>query len=108
MKRRLVVIGAAATAVIVLAGGGAYVYFFSGLRSSPSPLALSTPNASASAAPAGGLAGSWTVATRPVAGYPGQELLLGGNSQKQTVAPNPNPRGRLNRGGGRSSYHVSA
>ena len=108
MKSRLLVIGIAGAAVIVLAGGGAYVYFFSGLRSSPSPLALSTPNASASAAPAGGLAGSWTVATGSVAGYRVKELFVGESSKHEAVAQTSNVRGSLTVSGDSSGYQVTA
>ena len=40
MKGRLLVAAVATIAVVALVGGGAYVYFFSGLRSSPSALGL--------------------------------------------------------------------
>jgi polyisoprenoid-binding protein YceI len=107
MKRRLLVIGVASVAVIVLAGGGAYVYFFSGLRSSPAPLALSTPSASASAAPAGGLAGNWTVTTGSVAGYRVKELFVGDTSKHEAVAQTTNVSGSLTVSGDPSAYQVT-
>ncbi len=107
MKRHLLVIGVASVAVIVLAGGGAYVYFFSGLRSSPAPLALSTPNASASAAPAGGFAGNWTVITGSVAGYRVKELFVGETSKHEAVAKTSNVSGSLAVSGDPSAYQVT-
>jgi polyisoprenoid-binding protein YceI len=107
MKGRLLVIGVGSVAVIVLAGGGAYVYFFSGLRSSPAPLALSTPSASASAAPAGGLAGNWTVTTGSVAGYRVKELFVGETSKHEAVAQTSNVSGSLTVSGDPSAYQVT-
>jgi polyisoprenoid-binding protein YceI len=104
----LIIAAAAGFAVVVLAAGGAYVYFFSGLRSSPAPLALSTPNASASAAPAGGLAGSWTVATGSIAGYRVKELFVGETSKHEAVAQTSTVSGSLTVSGDSSGYQVTA
>jgi polyisoprenoid-binding protein YceI len=87
MRRKLwiPVIGLATLAV--LAAGGAYVYFFSGLRSAPPVLALSspTPTASSSAsAPAG--TGNWTVASGSLAGYRVTEQFVGQSSTHEAVA----------------------
>src|SRR6266478_9322630 len=91
MKSRFLIAGAAVIAVIALAGGGAYVYFFSGLRSSPNALGLSaSPSAQASTSPsastAGSLAGSWTVTTGSLAGYRVKELFVGETSKHDAVA----------------------
>src|SRR5207245_10766025 len=89
MRNRLIIAGAAIVAVVTLAGGGAYVYFFSGLRSSPSALGLSaTPSSAASGSPitTGSLAGSWTVSTGSVAGYRVKELFVGQTSKHEAVA----------------------
>jgi polyisoprenoid-binding protein YceI len=107
MKVRILVAGVAGVAVVALAAGGAYVYFFSGLRSSPSPLALSTPTASASAAPAGGLAGTWTVTTGSVAGYRVKELFVGETSKHEAVAQTSTVSGSLTVGGDPSGYQVT-
>jgi polyisoprenoid-binding protein YceI len=107
MKSRFIIAGVAGVAALALAGGGAYVYFFSGLRSSPSPLALSTPNASASAAPAGGLDGSWTVTTGSVAGYRVKELFVGETSKHEAVAQTSNVSGSLTLSGDPSAYQVT-
>jgi polyisoprenoid-binding protein YceI len=107
MRTRLIVAGVAGVAVVALAGGGAYVYFFSGLRSSPAPLALSTPSASASATPAGGLAGTWTVTTGSVAGYRVKELFVGETSKHEAVAQTSTVSGSLTVSGDSSAYQVT-
>jgi polyisoprenoid-binding protein YceI len=107
MKGRLLAAGVAGVAVVALAAAGAYVYFFSGLRSSPSPLALSTPVASDSAAPAGGLAGTWTVTTGSVAGYRVKELFVGETSKHEAVAQTSAVSGTLTVSGDSSGYQVT-
>jgi polyisoprenoid-binding protein YceI len=85
-------IGLAAAVLIVVAGAaGAYAYFFSGLRTSPKPLALSSPAAAsapaASAAPAGsGLSGRWTVSQGSQVGYRVKEQFVGETSTHEAVA----------------------
>ena len=88
-------IGLAAVALIIGAGAaGAYAYFFSGLRTTPKPLALSSPSAAsapvaptASAAPAGGsLSGRWTVSQGSQVGYRVKEQFVGETSTHEAVA----------------------
>ena len=88
-------IGLAAVALIIGAGAaGAYAYFFSGLRTTPKPLALSSPTAAsapgaptASAAPAGGgLSGRWTVSQGSQVGYRVKEQFVGETSTHEAVA----------------------
>lgn len=91
MKGRLLIVGVACVAVLAVAGAGAYVYFFSGLRSSPTALGLSsTQSPSASGTPTatttGSLNGSWTVTTGSVAGYRVKELFVGETSKHDAVA----------------------
>ena len=117
MKGRLLVVGIACLAGLALAGGGAYIYFFSGLRSSPSALGLSapsptvsgtTPSGSPAATPATGVAGSWTVTTGSVAGYRVKELFVGQTSKHDAVARTSTLSGGLTVSGGSSGYQVSA
>lgn len=112
MKTRFLVAGAAVVAAVVLAGGGAYVYFFSGLRSSPNALGLATPTAeassTASASAAGSLAGSWTVVTGSVAGYRVKELFVGETSKHEAVARTSDVSGKLTVMGDSSGYQVTA
>ncbi len=108
MRSRVIIAGVACLAALALAGGGAYVYFFSGLRSSPAPLALSTPSASASAAPAGGLAANWTVTSGSVVGYRVKELFVGETSKHEAVAQTSSVTGSLTVSGDSSGYQVTA
>jgi polyisoprenoid-binding protein YceI len=112
MKGRLTIAVAACVAVVVLAGGGAYVYFFSGLRSSPSALGLSaTPKPAATGAPtpatAGTLAGTWTVTTGSLAGYRVKELFVGQTSKHEAVARTSTVSGNLIVSGDSSGYQVT-
>ena len=111
MKNRLIIAGAAMLAVVALAGGGAYVYFFSGLRSSPSALGLSaTPSSTAPGSPitSGSLAGNWTVTTGSVAGYRVKELFVGQTSKHEAVARTSTVSGSLTVSGDSSGYQVNA
>ena len=113
MKSRFLVAGAVVIAVIALAGGGAYVYFFSGLRSSPSALGLSaSPSVQASSTPSalttGSLAGSWTATTGSIAGYRVKELFVGETSKHEAVARTSSVSGSLTVAGDSSGYQVSA
>ena len=118
MKGRLLVVGIACVAGLALAGGGAYIYFFSGLRSSPNALGLSaTPSPTGSGAtPSGypaattstGVTGNWTVATGSVAGYRVKELFVGQTSKHDAVARTSNISGGLTVSGDSSGYQVGA
>jgi polyisoprenoid-binding protein YceI len=118
MKGRLLLVGIAFVAVLALAGGGAYIYFFSGLRSSPSVLGLSaTPSPAVSGAtstgsPAAttstGVTGNWTVTTGSIAGYRVKELFVGEASKHDAVARTSTVSGGLTVSGDSSGYQVSA
>jgi polyisoprenoid-binding protein YceI len=110
MRRNLIVAAAAGIAVIVLIGVGAYAYFFSGLRSSPASLGLSTspsPNASSTTV-SSGLAGTWKVTTGSLAGYRVQELFAGESSKHLAVARTSSVSGGLTVSGDASGYQVSS
>jgi len=84
-------IGILAVVVVVAVGAiGAYLYFFSGLRSAPRPLALASPTASASpsaaAGQSGALAGTWSVGQGSLAGYRVREQFVGQSSPHEAVA----------------------
>ena len=112
MRNRLIVAVAACVAVVALAGGGAYVYFFSGLRSSPSALGLSatpspaTPGAATSTT-AGSSAGTWKITTGSLAGYRVKELFVGETSKHEAVARTSTVSGGLTVSGDSSGYQVS-
>jgi polyisoprenoid-binding protein YceI len=92
MPRRLWIPIAAVVALALLGAGGAYAYFFSGLRSTPSALALPSPSPAASTAtspsPPASTAGSgtWTIATGSIAGYRVHEQFAGQSATHEAVA----------------------
>src|SRR5437868_13438716 len=89
MCRKLWIPIVAVAALAVLAGGGAYVYYFSGLRTAPATLALSSPSATASTTPAGtatASGGTWRVMTGSVAGYRVKEQFVGQSSAHEAGA----------------------
>src|SRR5438034_2941141 len=100
MLKRPILIAAGLVAALLLVGaGGAYVYFFSGLRTAPKPLALSD-SASATASPdasatAGGLTGSWTVSQGSLAGYRVREQFANQASTHDAVARTSSVSGGL-------------
>ena len=92
----------AVVALAALGGGGAYVYFFSGLRSSPPALALASPSASPStgASPTAttstsGGAGTWTIASGSLVGYRVDEQFVGQSSAHQAVARTADVTGQV-------------
>jgi polyisoprenoid-binding protein YceI len=109
MRRNVILGAAAAIAVMALIGAGAYAYFFSGLRTSPSSLALSaSPTAgSTPTAASTGLAGTWKVTTGSLAGYRVQELFAGEASKHLAVARTSKVSGNLTLSGDSSGYQVS-
>ena len=113
MKGRLLIVGIAVMAVLALAAGGAYVYFFSGLRTSPSALGLSaTPSPAASGTPtaitSSDIVGKWTVTTGSQAEYRVQEQFVGEPTKHEAVARTSTLSGNLSVGGDSSGYQVSA
>jgi polyisoprenoid-binding protein YceI len=90
MSRKLWIPIVAAAALVALGGAGAYAYFFSGLRTSPSALGLSTPSPSSSAASTAtpSIAGTttWTIASGSLVGYRVNEQFVGQSSTHQAVA----------------------
>ena len=104
--------------LIVLGGGAAgYVYFFSGLRStpptlafaSPSPSPAGTPTASASptAAPSG-FSGVWQVASGSLAGYRVKEQFVGQTSTHEAVARTTAVSGQLTITQSGTSYQLAS
>ena len=108
MKRNLIIAAAAGLTIIVVMSAAAYAYFFSGLRTSPASLGLSTPSASSSPTTAAtGLAATWKVTTGSLAGYRVQELFVGETSKHLAVARTSNVSGGLTVSGDPSGYKVS-
>ena len=90
MSRRLWIPIVAVAAMVALGGAGAYVYFFSGLRTTPASLALASPSpaTSATASPTTATAGlgTWTVTSGSLAGYRVKEQFVGQSSSHEAVA----------------------
>ena len=109
MPRRILLLGGLAVLLLALGGGGYYAYYFSGLRSAPKQLSLSTPSPAASATTASGLSGNWTIGTGSLSGYRVNELFAGTSSPHQAVARTSSVSGSATVGddsGG--SYQLSA
>jgi polyisoprenoid-binding protein YceI len=109
MKRNLIVAGIAGVALLALVGAGGYIYFFSGLRTSPAALGLSSPSPSATptSTSASALTGTWNIATGSLVGYRVQELFVGETSKHLAVARTSGVNGSLTVSGGTSDYTVS-
>jgi len=88
MSRRVLIPLIAVAALVVLGGAGAYAYFFSGLRTSPATLALSSPSptTSASASTTAASGGTWTITSGSLAGYRVKEQFVGQSSAHEAVA----------------------
>src|ERR1700694_266952 len=89
VRRNLVIATGALAALVVLGLVGGYVYYFTGIRSAPKPLALGTPSPAASptASPAAtGLAGTWTVGSGSLARYRVNEKFAGQPSSHEAAA----------------------
>jgi polyisoprenoid-binding protein YceI len=97
VKRPIVIGVAAVIAVVALVAGGGYIYYFSGLRTSPGQLGLSASPAptSSSPTPATGLAGRWIVGSGSVAGFRVKELFVGQTSKHEAVARTSSISGEL-------------
>jgi polyisoprenoid-binding protein YceI len=98
--RRTLVIAGAVLAVLVIGGAGAtYAYFFSGLRTAPKPLALTSPSPastpSATITTPGSLAGKWTVGSGSIVGYRVREQFVGQSSPHEAVAQTSDVSGGL-------------
>jgi polyisoprenoid-binding protein YceI len=109
MKRNLIIAAVAGVAVLALIGAGGYIYFFSGLRTSPDTLGLSsaTPRATAGSPTGTNLTGKWNIATGSLVGYRVQELFAGESSKHLAVARTSDVSGNLTINGDSSGYTVS-
>jgi polyisoprenoid-binding protein YceI len=85
MPRKLWIPIVAVAALALFGAGGAYAYFFSGLRTSPSSLALSSPSASPAGTASAG-AGTWTISSGSLVGYRVKEQFVGQSSSHDAVA----------------------
>jgi polyisoprenoid-binding protein YceI len=96
MRRNVLIAAGALAALVVLGLAGGYVYYFTGIRTAPKPLSLSSPSPTAPAlATATGLAGSWTVGSGSLAGYRVNEKFAGQTSNHEAVAQTASVTGNL-------------
>ena len=117
MPRRLLIPIVAVVALIVVGGGAAgYVYFFSGLRTSPPALSFASPSPStlAAASPSptststSGFAGVWQVGSGSLAGYRVREQFVGQTSSHDAVARTSSVSGQLTITQSGSSYQLTS
>lgn len=113
MSRKLWIPIVAVVTLGVLGGGGAYVYYFSGLRTAPPALALSSPAASpaaSNAAPSGATAsvGTWTITTGSLAGYRVKEQFVGQGSVHEAVARTSDVTGQVSIAKSGATYQMTA
>jgi len=107
VSRRLWIPITAVAALAVLGSAGAYVYFFSGLRTSPPSLALASPSASPSNA-ASASAGTWQIASGSVVGYRVKEQFVGQTSSHEAVARTGDVTGQVAIGQSGTSYQMTS
>ena len=107
VSRRLWIPLVAIVALALLGSGGAYVYFFSGLRTSPPSLALASPSASPSAG-ASANAGSWQIASGSLIGYRVKEQFVGQTSSHEAVARTGDLSGQVTIAQAGSSYQMTS
>ncbi|HLH70548.1 MAG TPA: YceI family protein [Candidatus Dormibacteraeota bacterium] len=95
------ILAAVVLSVLVALAGGAYLYFFSGLRTTPKPLSMATPtpasSGSANATVVGdtSLVGRWKVGTGSQVGYRVREQFVGQTSPHEAVARTSSVSGGL-------------
>src|SRR2546428_4639095 len=107
VSRRLWIPIVAVAALALLGSAGAYVYFFSGLRTSPPSLALASPSASP-ATGASANAGTWQIATGSVVGYRVKEQFVGQTSSHEAVARTSDVTGQVTIAQTGSSYRMTS
>ena len=112
MPKKLWIPIAAATVLVAVGGAGAYAYFFSGLRTSPSALALASPAASPSASPAASAStasgDTWQVTTGSVVGYRVKEQFVGQSSAHEAVARTSDVTGTVRIARNGSTYEMTS
>ncbi len=109
MSRRFLIPIVALAALVVLGSAGAYVYFFSGLRTSPPTLALASPSPTASAtAAAPSNLGTWEITSGSLVGYRVKEQFAGQTSTHEAVARTGDVAGQVTITQNGSSYEMTA
>jgi polyisoprenoid-binding protein YceI len=114
LKRPILIVTGLIAVVLIAGAGGAYVYFFSGLRTAPKPLALSKASSATAASPttsgtsAGSLTGSWTVTQGSLVGYRVREQFANQTSSHDAVARTSSVSGGLTIAQGSSGGRATA
>jgi polyisoprenoid-binding protein YceI len=108
MSRKIWIPIAALGVLVLLGAGGAYAYFFSGLRTSPSTLALASPSASTATAGSPASGGSWTITTGSLVGYRVKEQFVGQSSQHEAVARTSGVTGQVTITKSGSTYQMTS
>ncbi len=110
MPRKVWIPIAAVAALLVLGGAGTYAYFFSGLRTSPSALALASasPSASAAASASPATGGTWQITTGSLVGYRVKEQFVGQSSAHEAVARTGDVTGAVNITQSGSTYEMTS
>ena len=108
MSRKVWIPIAALAALVLLGAGGAYAYFFSGLRSSPSTLALASPSASTAAVGSPATGGTWNITTGSLVGYRVKEQFVGQSSQHEAVARTGDVTGQVTITKSGSTYEMTS
>src|SRR5256886_11749134 len=113
MSRKLLIPIVAVAALAVLGGGGASVYYFSGLRTAPPALALSSPTASASAtgtpsSPSSAGTGTWTISAGSLAGYRVKDQSVGQSSVHEAVARTSDVTGQVSIAQSGTTYQLTS
>ena len=109
MSRRFLIPIVALAALVVLGSAGAYVYFFSGLRTSPPTLALASPSPTASAtAAAPSNLGTWEITSGSLVGYRVKEQFAGQTSTHEAVARTGDVAGQVTITQNGSSYEMTS
>ena len=107
----------AVAVIAVLGGAAAYAYYFSGLRTSPGTLAISSPTpatpgstvATPTASPiAVASTGTWQVGAGSVAGYRVKEQFVGQTSAHEAVARTSEVTGQVTIAQSGGSYQLTA
>jgi polyisoprenoid-binding protein YceI len=116
VPRRVLIPVVAAAVIAVLGRAAAYAYYFSGLRTSPASLALSssTPATSAATTPSAASptavasVGTWRIGASSLAGYRVKEQFVGQTSAHEAVARTSEVTGQVTIAQSGSSYQVTA
>lgn len=107
VSRRLLIPLVAVVGLALLGSAGAYLYFFSGLRTSPPSLALTSPSASPSSS-ASPNAGTWQIATGSVVGYRVKEQFVGQTSSHEAVARTGDVSGQVTIAQSGTAYQMTS